>query len=96
MLHILSAPSVHQKFISEVDDAVSTGKVSSPISRAEAEKLVYLQVRCGFMAGWPVIEDKGSRTYLGISMLPTDDWGGFYRLSSSKDSVSCLQQPASK
>ena len=43
MLHIITSPQVYKKLQAEIDLGISEGRVSSPISDAEARKLPYLQ-----------------------------------------------------
>ena len=43
MLHIITSPLVYRRLQAEIDHAISTGKVSSPVSDAEARQLPYLQ-----------------------------------------------------
>jgi hypothetical protein len=44
MLHIMSSPQVYQKLKEEIRSAIKEGKVSTPITNAEAKTLPYLQV----------------------------------------------------
>ena len=44
LIHTITSPLVYQKLKQEIKTAVQEGRVSSPISAAEAKKLPYLQV----------------------------------------------------
>lgn len=43
MLHLLSNPAAYRKLQTEIDDAISGGTISSPITDREARNLPYLQ-----------------------------------------------------
>src|SRR5690606_29609479 len=43
MLHLLSNPRVYQRLQAEIDEAIETAKISSPIKDAEGRRLPYLQ-----------------------------------------------------
>ncbi|KAK3324928.1 cytochrome P450 [Apodospora peruviana] len=43
LLYLMTTPSVYQRLQAEVDDAIASGKASSPITSAEAKALPYLQ-----------------------------------------------------
>jgi cytochrome P450 len=43
LLNLMSAPLIYQRLQSEIDSATANGKISSPITDAEAKKLPYLQ-----------------------------------------------------
>ncbi|KAK4183986.1 Pisatin demethylase [Podospora australis] len=43
MLHLLSNPPAYKKLQAEIDEAIATGKISSPIKDSEARNLPYLQ-----------------------------------------------------
>lgn len=45
MLHILGNPRIYQRLKQEITTAVNTGRISTPISNAQAKQLPYLQVR---------------------------------------------------
>ena len=56
LAHILTNPTIYQKLQSEIDTALSSGQVSSPVTDAEARQLPYLQacIREGLRI-WPPI-----------------------------------------
>ncbi|KAK2767798.1 hypothetical protein FQN54_003957 [Arachnomyces sp. PD_36] len=43
MLHIITSPYIYGKLIAEIDNGVRSGRISSPITDAEARKLPFLQ-----------------------------------------------------
>ena len=45
IFYIISTPRVYQRLKQEIAEAIRDGKVSSPITMAEAKALPYLQVR---------------------------------------------------
>lgn len=56
MLHIATSPQVSKKLQAEIDAGIEQGKISSPITDAEARQLPYLQacIKEGFRI-WPPI-----------------------------------------
>jgi cytochrome P450 len=44
MLYIVSSPQAYIRLQKEIDDAISAGKASTPITNAEAKNLPYMQV----------------------------------------------------
>jgi cytochrome P450 len=44
LLHVITNPRVYQRLQTEIDESVATGRVSSPITQAQAKTLPYLQV----------------------------------------------------
>lgn len=57
MLYILSTPRVHGKLKDEIAQGIREGRISSPITHAEARELPYLQV-------WPL-------RYHSFNLTPT-------------------------
>lgn len=45
MLALSTTPGVYKKLQEEIDDAIRKGKISEPITVAEAKSLPYLQVK---------------------------------------------------
>ncbi|KAK3997766.1 Pisatin demethylase [Cladorrhinum sp. PSN332] len=43
MLYLMSSPPAYKKLQSEIDEAISAGKISSPVKDSEARELPYLQ-----------------------------------------------------
>ena len=56
MLHIVTSPHVYRKLQMEIDAGIQEGRISSPITDAEARKLPFLQacIKEGFRI-WPPI-----------------------------------------
>ena len=61
MLHVMTSPQVYKTLVTEIQTAVRTGSISSPITSAESSQMPYLQA---------VIKE-GLRIHPPITGLPT-------------------------
>jgi cytochrome P450 len=43
LLHVLSSPNIFNRLRNEIDEGIRDGRISSPITDAEAKRLPYLQ-----------------------------------------------------
>jgi cytochrome P450 len=83
MLYLMTSPSAYQKLQAEIDNAISSNQISSPITDAESKKLPYLQavIKEGLRIYPPVTGlmfktvPKGGDTFNGVHIPEGTDIG---------------------
>ena len=88
ILHLITAPRILIKLLAEIDSAISSGRISDPITNAEAKALPYLQacikeglrIHPPFTAGLPKVVPPSGDTFNhvfipGGTSISCDMWG---------------------
>ncbi|KAK0610609.1 cytochrome P450 [Bombardia bombarda] len=78
MLYIASTPHVYARLKAEIADAIKTGRISSPITNQEAQKLPYLQ----------------AVLYEGLRIMPSTTTGFSKRVPEGGDTICGAFVPA--
>lgn len=88
LLHLITAPRILGKLLAEIDTAIASGRVSDPITNAEAKALPYLQacikeglrIHPSITAGLPKVVPPGGDTFNHVFLpggtnISCDMWG---------------------